>query len=381
MLPRRYRTRSLDPRLAALAGGLWGAALGVPALAYLYAFTPRLRRGPHAWAPAVLLAAELLTAFRLVYPTNICVTSPGYVANQVQTGLTVGAIYAAMAAGLTLIYSVQGIISFAHGQFVMFGGVLAYLLLAGGWHVNAVFAIPVIGLCSLVLGMLVERTLLTPLHKGRIERPGEYAILITFGLGMVLQYALVGALGNPTGIRAPRYTDRPLFGLDTSVIQLGALRIRTDYLIAGLIGLVLFAALTWFLHRTWVGKSFRAVAQNPGAAAVAGIDSGRAFTLAFGVGTMLAGMSGAALVPAMNFPVPDIASQAAIRSYVVIVLGGMGSVMGSLVGGLFLGVVEAMTAACFPDPSRGATYQVAAGLLLFAVILLVRPQGFFGSAS
>lgn len=378
-LPRRYRSRALDPRLAGLAGGLWGAAVGLPVLAYLYGATPRLSRERDVWAPALLLAAELLLLFKLLYPQNACMTNFGYVLNQVQTGLTIGAVYATIATGLTLIYSVQGIISFVHGQIVMFGGILGYLLLTRVWPVNALLVIPVVGLAAFVLGVLVEAGLLAPIHRGGIERPGEYAILITFGLGMFLQYALVGVLGNPTGIRAPRYTDRPLLGVDASVFQAGVLRFRTDYLIAGLVGVALFVALTWFLQRTWTGKSFRAVAMNANAAAVAGIDSGRTFNLAFGVGTALAGMSGAALVPAMNFPVPEMAAQAAIRSYVVIVLGGLGSVPGALLGGLFLGVVEALTAACFPDPSKGATYQVAAGLLIFAAVLLVRPQGFFGS--
>jgi branched-chain amino acid transport system permease protein len=114
------------------------------------------------------------------------------------------------------------------------------------------------------------------------------------------------------------------------------------------------------------------------AAAVSGIDAGRVFVLAFGVGTMLAGISGAALVPAFNFQVPEMAAQTAIRSYVIVVLGGLGSVRGALLGGLFLGVVESLTAGCYPDPSKGATYQVASGLLVFLVVLLVRPQGFFG---
>lgn len=378
LLPRQYRARALDSRLSGLSGGLWGAALGPVALTYLYRATPALRRGPHVRVPALLLGTELVLLFRSMYPTNACVTSPGYLLNQIQTGLIVGAVYATMAAGLTLIYSVQRIISFAHGQIVMFGGVISYLFLTRVWETNPLVAIPASGLAAFLLGIVAEKTLLSPIHAGKVERPGEYAILVTFGLGMLLQYALVGVLGSPTGIRAPRYTDRPLFGLSRSVLEFGPIRARTDYLIAGVIGLFLFAMLTWFLRRTWTGKSFRAVAMNPAAATVAGIDVGRSFTLAFGVGSMLAGMSGATLVPVMNFPVPDVASQTAIRSYVTIVLGGLGSVLGAFVGGLVLGAVEALTASCFPDPSRGATYQMAAGLLIFALVLLIKPQGLFG---
>ncbi len=378
-LPRRYRARALDTRQVPLAGGLWGACLGPLAVGYLYGATPVLARASRAWVPSIVLLAELALLFAWRYPQNPCLTNTPYVMNQLQMGLIVGSVYATVAAGLTLIFSVQRIINFAHGQFVMLGGVLSYLLLTQLWNVNPLVAIPLIGLVSLALGMLAEIVLLQPIHRGLIERPGEYAILITFGLGIFLQYALVGLLGSPSGIRAPRYTDHALLGIDESVLRFGSMHVRTDLLIAGIVGLVIFVALTWFLQRTWTGKSFRAVAMNREAAAVAGIPSGHTFTLAFGIGTMLAGMAGAALVPALNFPVPEMATRIAIRSYVIVVLGGLGSVPGALLGGLFLGAMEALTAACHPDPSRGAAYQVAAGLLLFAMVLLVRPQGFFGS--
>ncbi len=377
VIPRRYRTRREDPRLAGVAGGILGAALGPLGLAWLYLSTPPLRRGLHVAVPGVLLLAELLFLFARTNPSNTCVTDGLYLANQVQNGLTVGLVYATMAAGLTLIYSVQRIISFSHGQFVMFGGVTAFLILQQ-LDVSPLAIIPIVAIVTLLLGMLVAATLLRPIQTGRAERPDEFAILMTFGLGVFMTYALVGVLGSPVGVRAPRYTDRPLFGLDASVIEIGAIRLRMDLLIAGGVGLLVFLGLVWLLYRTWLGRSFRAVSMDRQAAAVVGIDSGRVFVLAFGLGCMLAGIAGAALVPAFNFQVPDMAAQTAIRSYVIVVLGGLGSVPGALVGALFLGVTEALTAACYPDPTKGATYQVAAGLLVFLAVLLLRPQGFFG---
>jgi branched-chain amino acid transport system permease protein len=376
-LPRRYRERRADPRLAGLSGGLWGATLGAVALPWLHRRVPALRRGPHVVLPALLLGAELAWLFARGFPANPCVRDGLYVLDQIQTGLTVGLVYATMAVGLTLIYSVQRIVSFTHGQFVMFGGVTAFLLLRDSpWSPYAV--LPVVGLASLVVGVGVAAVLLRPVQAGRVERPDEYAILMTFGFGLFLTYALVGTLGAPVAVRTPRYTDRPLFGLDTAVVQLGALRIRMDLVIAGAIGLLIFCVLGWVLYKTWLGWSFRAVSMDRAASAVSGIDAGRVFVLAFGIGTMLAGISGAALVPAFNFQVPEMAALTAIRSYVIVVLGGLGSVKGALLGGLFLGIVEALTAGCYPDPSKGATYQVASGLVVFLVVLLVRPQGFFG---
>ena len=376
-LPRRYRERRADPRLAGLAGGLWGAALGVVAVPWLHRRVPALRRGPHVLLPAFLLIAELAWLFGRGFPANPCVKDALYVLDQIQTGLTVGLIYATMAVGLTLIYSVQRIVSFTHGQFVMFGGVTAFLLLRDSpWSPYAV--LPVVGLASLVVGVGVAAVLLRPVQAGTVERPDEYAILMTFGFGLFLTYALVGMLGAPVAVRTPRYTDRPLLGLDTAVVQAGSLRFRMDLVIAGAIGLLIFCVLGWVLYRTWLGWSFRAVSMDRTASAVSGIDAGRVFVLVFGIGTMLAGISGAALVPAFNFQVPEMAAQTAIRSYVIVVLGGLGSVKGVLLGGLFLGIVEALTAGCYPDPSKGATYQVASGLLVFLAVLLVRPQGFFG---
>lgn len=377
LLPRRYRARRADSRLAGVAGGVVGAAFGPLGLAWLYRSVPRLRGGLHVALPGAALAVELVFLFVRTNPSNSCVVDGGYLVNQVQNGLTVGLLYATMAAGLTLIYSVQRIISFSHGQFVMFGGVTAFLILQQ-IGLNPVAIIPLVAIATLLLGMLVAAVLLRPIQTGRAERPDEYAILMTFGFGVFLTYALVGVLGSPVGVRAPRYTDRPLLGLDTSVVELGDIRLRVDLLIAGGIGLLVFAGLVWLLYRTWLGRSFRAVSMDRQAAAVVGIDSGRVFILAFGLGSMLAGVAGAALVPAFNFQVPDMAAQTAIRSYVIVVLGGLGSVPGALIGALFLGLTEALTAACYPDPTKGATYQVAVGLLVFLAVLLVRPQGFFG---
>jgi branched-chain amino acid transport system permease protein len=113
------------------------------------------------------------------------------------------------------------------------------------------------------------------------------------------------------------------------------------------------------------------------AAAVVGINPLNMNTLAFGVGTMLAGMSGAALIPVFTW-VPWVGVTASTRSFVIIVLGGLGSIPGALIGGLVIGLVEALGAGCYPDPSAGAAYKTAFGLVIFALMLLVRPTGLFG---
>lgn len=378
MVSRRYYKLGLNPRRTRGAGGLAGAAFGLLGIGYLHRATPDLKGRWALAGPSLAIVVELWLIFRAVFPDNVCNTNPAFVADQVGNGVTTGLVLSAMAVGLTLIYSVLGIISFTHGQFFMLGGVVGYFLATEVWGFNAIVAIPVAGLVALVIGMVFERLMLAPMHGGTIERAGEYAILVTFGFGLFLQFAIVGFLGNPTGVRAPRYTDRPIFGIDTGAFDLGPFRVRTDVVIAGLIGVVLILILAWFLQRTWTGRSFRAVAQQKDAASVVGINSGRTFNLAFGVGTMLAAMAGAALVPTLNFAIPQIAGQAAIRSYIIIVLGGLGSVLGAGIGGVIVGVAEALGAGCFPDPGRAASYQLGFPLIFFALILLVRPQGLFG---
>lgn len=377
-IPRRYRRLGRDPRLAPLAGGLAGAATGPVGVGYLWLVSPPLGRARHLLLPTLLLAGELLVMARLLAPADPCLTSLGYVLDQAQNGLTLGAIYATMAIGLTLIFSVFGVVSFSHGQFVMLGGVASYLLLTTVLPFNALLVVPLVGLGGFGLGALIELTLLAPIRQGRVQRPDEYAILVTFGLGIFAEYALLALLGPVSGLSAPRYTDRPPLALLSATYAFGPLHLRTDLIVAGAAGLIVIGLLHWFLRRTWAGRSLRGVAMDPQAAAVAGIDSARVFTLAFGLGSALASMAGALLIPVIAFTVLDTPAQAAVRSYVIVVLGGLGSVPGAGLGGLFIGVVEALGAACYPDPSRGAVYQDTFGLALFAAVLLLRPQGFFG---
>ncbi|MGH7709582.1 MAG: branched-chain amino acid ABC transporter permease [Vulcanimicrobiaceae bacterium] len=378
LIPGRYRKRARDPRLAAVSSAVGAMALGPLWLGYLW-FTPKLVAPLHVAAPLALALAELGYLFAALFPQNPCATSPGYVADIAQTGLVVGCVYATIAVGLTLIFSVQNVINFAHGQFVMFGGVAAYLLLARVPAIGPFLAIPIVGVVAFAIGYAIDRTLLDPMYRGRVERKDEYALLATFAFGTLLQYVVLGGMGPTSGIKAPGYT-AALSGFVTipATFTIGPLHVRSDFIVAAIVGLGLFAVLAWFLNFTWTGRSFRAVATNPVAAAVAGINSRKTASLAFGMGTMLAAMAGAVIVPIVTLPIPEAAYEMGLRSYVIVVLGGLGSVSGALLGGLVVGIVESLGAGCYPDPSKGATYQVAFSLLAFAVILLVRPNGLFG---
>ncbi len=301
---------------------------------------------------------------------DVCVESFPYVAGLIINGLVIGVIYALMGLGLTLIFSVLGVVSFAHGEHYMIGGFVAYFLLKWIDGFPPLLAVVFAGVATFVIGAVFARLFLRPMHSGRVERPAEYAILVTFGFSFFLQYLTLAIIG-PFPMKAQRFLDwriKPLFG---------TVAMYSTRVVAALIAIVLISIVLWFMYRTWTGRGLRAVSQDKDAAAVTGINSLNMSTLAFGLGTMLAGMSGATLVQVFSW-VFDVGVPASAKSFVVIVLGGMGSIPGAMLGGLMIGTLESLGAGCFPDPNRGMAYKDAFGLLVFALVLLFRPQGFFG---
>ena len=165
-LPHRYRGKGLEDAPARFVGGLAGLTLGPFLLALLWYFTPDLRHWYWSGGTGVLTALELYGLFALLSPHNLCVTNAGYVADQINNGLTIGFIYALMAVGLTLIYSVQGIVSFAHGQFYMLGGYVSYYFLQLFIDLNPIFGVPVAGLVTMLVGLAFDRLFLRPMQLG-----------------------------------------------------------------------------------------------------------------------------------------------------------------------------------------------------------------------
>lgn len=382
--PNVYRHKNLNPEGTRVVGMLAGMLGGPILLLPLWYYTPEVN-SRYTGVLAIALAIVLYRVFAIYDPDNLCVTSYNYILNQLANGLQIGFIYALMAVGLTLIYGIQGVISFAHGQHYMIGGFLSFFFLKWmaegvGMPVNPLWGILVAGAGTALLGFIFEPLFLRPMHLGKIERPGEYAILVTFGLAFLLENTTLSIVGPFPQKAAGYLPGTGLFTLGPWMIgglELGPLRLVADRMVAAAASLFLIGALLLFLNRTWVGRALRAVSMDKQAAAVAGVNPLRMNTLAFGIGTMLAGMSGAALVPIFSW-VPWIGVEAAGRSFVIIVLGGLGSVPGALFGGLIIGLVEAMGTACFPDPTRGLAYKTAFGLVIFALMLLFRPTGLFG---
>lgn len=286
---------------------------------------------------------------------------------QASNGAVIGVIYALIAVGVTLIFSILKIVNFAHGDLYMLGGYSAYyaITLVGVPPLPALFTAMA---AIFVFGIVLERLMLTPLYSDATERKDEYGLIVTFGLAFFLRnIALI--LFGPFPLRPPSFVP----GLQ----HFGSLILTNDRLIAGGVGLLLLVALVYFMNATIWGQALDAVSQSREAAAIVGINPGRFNSLAFGVGAGLAAAAGALIAPIFSLA-PDMGVLPNIQAYVIVILGGMGSVLGSIIAGFFLGETENLFTAFFPDPTRALAYSNAFGVLVLMIVLIFRPTGFFG---
>jgi branched-chain amino acid transport system permease protein len=281
-------------------------------------------------------------------------------------GLIYGSFYALMAVGLAMIFGVLKIVNFAHGEFFMVGA-YTYVLVALQLGVSPWIALPCAAVAGAALGWAVERLLMRPLYAGYASwgfMKDEYAVVVTFGLSLLLVNLVDKSVG-PYSFRGPAL-------VETSRFALGPVMLTGQKAIAAGVAVLLMVALALFLKKSVWGKQIQAVAQNRLGASLAGIDATRTTSLIFAISGMLAALSGALLAPLVN-PSPDVGAFPAIKSYVIVVLGGMGSIWGAMVAALILGVSEA-----FFSVYVSYDYRDAFGLVILVLVLLFRPQGLFG---
>ena len=284
-------------------------------------------------------------------------------------GLIIGVFYALMAIGLSLIFGILKVVNFAHGEFYMVGA-YAYTLSSLTLGVSPWLALPFAFLVGAAVGLVVERLLMRPLYAGYASwglMRDEYAVIVTFGLSILL-INLVDKIVGPYAYRGPAL-------VSVSRIYLGPVVISGHRLIAAIVAVAVIVAVMLVVRFSLWGRQIQAVAQNRLGASLAGIDTAKASAIVFALAGALAAMSGALLANIFN-PSPDVGVFPAIKSYVIVVLGGMGSVPGSILASLILGVMES-----FGGVYISYQYRDTFGLFLLILFLLFRPQGLFGEKS
>jgi branched-chain amino acid transport system permease protein len=280
---------------------------------------------------------------------------------QLLIGLINGSFYAMLSLGLSVIFGLLNIINFTHGAQYMMGAFVAYFLLqwAGIGYWWALLLAPlVVGL----LGVVMERTLLKRLYA----LDHLYGLLLTFGLGLIIQGLFrnrFGSSGLPYAIPSQLTGGRNL-----------GFMVLPNYRAWVIVFSLAVCLATWFvIERTKLGSYLRAATENPGLVQAFGVNVPRLITLTYGFGVVLAAMAGVLAAPIYQVN-PLMGADLIIVVFAVVVIGGMGSIMGSIVTGFGLGLVEGLTKVFYPEASNTVIF------VIMALVLLVKPAGLFGRA-
>jgi len=276
-------------------------------------------------------------------------------------GILLGGIYALISVGLTLIWGVMQIVNFAHGEYLMLGMYATFwlfYLFGMDPYVSLFFVAPLLFL----LGLLTHRVVIRPI----LDAPHVAQIFATVGVSIILQN-LAQVLWKADYRSVPIH-----YGI--SNLKVAGLIISFPRLVAFAITLAMVIALFLFLKKTYLGKALRATADNKRAAQLMGIDVGRLYYLALGIGNACVGIAGGILVP-MYSVFPTVGQYFVLTAFVVVVLGGMGSMTGALIGGLIIGVVEAFSGFYLAPALKEVVY-----FLVFILILVFKPSGLMGKA-
>jgi branched-chain amino acid transport system permease protein len=278
----------------------------------------------------------------------------------VLNGLTTGAVYALIALGLTLIYGVLHIINFAHGALLMVALYAVYLLKTN-LGVDPYLALPIVVPGMFVLGYALQRLVINRASHGKDEN----ILLVTLGISIVLENLALLAFKSDTRSIETAYT--------LSTVQIGPAFIAVPKLVAFAGALVCAALLMLVLNRSDLGRAIRAVAREKQGARLMGIDVDHVYAMCFGIGLACLGAAACFLLPAY-YVNPQVGSGFVLVAFTIVVLGGMGSFAGALIGGLLIGVVESIGGLVLGE-SLGQIGIFA----IFIAVLLLRPQGLFGA--
>ena len=272
-----------------------------------------------------------------------------------------------IAGGLSLIYGVMRIVNLAHGNLYAFGAsVTAWAVgqwLAGAPTVVLYLLLPIGAVAAAILGAVLEPTLLRPFYR----RAEEYQLLVTFGLLMILE-DLMRFFWGPYPLTATTLFEK------MGSVKIGDSIYPRYNLLVVLVGGLAAAALWAFIYRTRFGVVLRATSQDMRRAAAMGVNVNRVYIEAFTIGCFMAGLGGAIVVPGQS-AVLGMGVDALVLAFVVVVIGGLGSLQGALVGALIVGIVREIGVSTFPEVELAVLYLIA------VIVLLVRPAGLFGRAA
>lgn len=279
---------------------------------------------------------------------------------QLFTGVALGAIYVLLAVGLSLIFGMLTVVNFAHGAFFMVGAYTGYTLYQ--YVPNFWLCLIAVPFCVALLGMAAERILIRPLYGRGID----YPLLLTFGMAYIMVELVRIAYGKQ-GL--PMETPEALqSSIDILIGQFPAYRI----FVIGVTAVVLFG-LWLLIEKTSFGLIIRAGARDPQIVRILGVDVSKVWLIVFGLGTGIAGLAGFLSAPMQGIS-PEMGGSVLIVAFVVTVVGGMGSLVGAIVAGMLIGIVESLSVLLLPEAAQVSMF------VIMALVLLVRPQGLFGRA-
>ncbi len=274
-------------------------------------------------------------------------------------GIIIGSVYAMIAMGIALVWGVMGILSFSQGEFMMVGMFISFYAnsLLG---LDPLVAVPVTAVLTFGFGCLIYKTIIAKALKG----PRLSQRLITFALGMVLTYGALILFGGQY-----RTIENVLFD---GTWDLGFLVINKRKLVTLLVALVMVGLMYVFLNKTRMGRAIKATSQDKGAAQIVGVNTEVTYMIAFGISTALAGVAGCAIT--YYYPVHYQAGAAFLLfGFIAVLLGGVGSTFGALVGGIIMGLTDTLTGVYL-----NTSYKYLAVCVIFMLIVSVRPKGLFG---
>ena len=284
---------------------------------------------------------------------------PQLLVQALANGVMLGMVYVLVALGLTLVFSIMEVINFAHGEFYMLGGFTAYYLFAR-LEVNYLATLAASVVLVGTLGVVIERLIFRPFRGNLLG-----AFIVSLGLVWILQSGAIIAFG---------VLEKSVPSAFRGVLKILGVYFSVERLVVTLIALVMVLALYLFIQFTREGRAMRAVAQDGDAAALQGINVQRISSLAFALGAALAAAAGVLIGP-IFFVSPFMGGLPILKAFIIIILGGMGSIPGALLGGLILGMAEGVGSIFLTAPGVNLL-----GFLIVIAVLLLRPRGLLGHA-